>query len=129
MNKLNAAVGVFLFMGLIASLWLEKTPLKSSDPWFQQAVLENENPVVVKFGAPGCGPCRMMESALESVRHRFPYVVFISINIDEKPELFHQFGSGCSIPQAIIYKDGAVVSRQRGFCNQEGFFNWLSNNL
>ena len=102
----------------------------SADPWFDQAVLRNPRPVVVKFGADWCGPCRSMDQTLDRLEPRFSHRArFLRINVDEKPELFSAFGSGSGIPQVLIFRDGDVIASQKGFGGNEQLNTWLTENL
>ncbi len=130
MEKLNQLVGIIVFAGIVAVFASQSKQQVPEDPWFKQAVLENSRPVVVKFGAEWCGPCRSMDQALNSLESRFSGTArFLRINIDEKPELFASYGSGSGIPQVMIFKNGQVVARDRGFGGTEHLRSWLSKNL
>lgn len=60
-----------------------------NDGWFEKAVLESSHPVVMKFGAEWCGPCRSMDEAIGMLRPKLsPKVSFSIVDIDQKPELF-----------------------------------------
>lgn len=128
MEKLNIIVGVALLGCGIAVSGIS-TPETSSDPWFQRTVLESQRPVVVKFGAEWCGPCRSMDAAMDQLQGRFPQATFLKVDVDEKPDLFSEFRSGQGIPQVVLFRNGSVASRQRGFGGEQQFANWLQRNL
>ncbi|MEP3477945.1 MAG: thioredoxin family protein [Fuerstiella sp.] len=130
MQSLNLIVGCVLFGVAIAITMLVPADRQTiADPWFQSAVLENTRPVVVKFGADWCPPCRSMDKSLATLKSGFPQARFVTINIDEKPDVFRTFQSGSGIPQVAIFQDGAVVARTRGFPGEAKMKSWLQNNL
>ncbi|MCA9065709.1 MAG: thioredoxin family protein [Planctomycetaceae bacterium] len=132
LNKLIAAVLVCGIGAAVATTILQggTRQVEVNDSWFQQAVLQNSRPVVVKFGAEWCGPCRMMDASLDQLQSRYSQrAAFVRINVDEKPELFQACGSGSGIPQIMIFRNGEVIARQRGFAGDEGLNSWLAANL
>lgn len=101
-----------------------------SDGWFQKAVLESPHPVVVKFGAEWCGPCRGMDEAIGILRPKLSHAVgFYIVDIDKKPELFRHYSSGGGIPQVMIFEHGKVVASQRGFGSTEQLEEWIRKNI
>ncbi len=133
METINRFVPFALAAAVVVIAMIGQTDHRSheaDDPWFVQAVLRNPRTVVVKFGADWCGPCRSMDQALDRLESRFSQQArFLRINVDEKPELFSQFGSGSGIPQVLVFRNGEVVARQRGFGGSEHLSSWLSENL
>lgn len=130
MQSLNLVVGCVLFgFAVVITLAFPAERKVSADPWFQGAVLENTRPVVVKFGADWCPPCRSMDKALSKVKGSFPQARFVTINIDEKPDVFQTFRNGSGIPQVAIFQDGAVIARTRGFPGEAALRSWLKDNL
>ena len=93
-------------------------------------MLESSQPVVVKFGAEWCGPCRSMDEAISILRPKLsPAVGFYVVDIDKKPELFQHYGSGGGIPQVMIFEHGKVVASQRGFGSTEQLEAWIKKNI
>ena len=69
--------------------------------------LSKEKLVVVKFGAPWCGPCKALAPLLDQVAQQYPNVSFVEVNVDESPMLAAQF-SVRSLPTLMAWKDGVV---------------------
>lgn len=126
----NITIGVGVVLAVLFVLASGRQPEPTNDPWFRQAVLENSHPMVVKFGADWCGPCRRMDAAIDDLEPRFSSrAKFLKIDIDKRPELFTHYGSGKGIPQIMIFKDGEIIAQQRGFGGEEGLKQWLESSL
>lgn len=82
-----------------------------TDANFQGEVLESEQPVLVDFWAPWCGPCRMIAPMVEELagENRGSFKIG-KINIDENPQAAQNYGVN-SIPTLMIFKGGEVVDR------------------
>ena len=80
---------------------------------FQSEVLESEQPVLLDFWAPWCGPCRMVAPVLDEIAAERSDIKVGKVNVDEEPELAMQFGV-MSIPHLVVMKNGKPVSQAVG---------------
>jgi thioredoxin 1 len=76
-----------------------------SDDSFQAEVLENEQPVLVDFWAPWCGPCRVVAPVLEEIANERPDLRVVKLNVDDNQRTAAQYGV-MSIPTMILFKNG-----------------------
>lgn len=74
--------------------------------------------VVVDFGATWCGPCRMLAPILDEVAAKLPEVKFGKVDVDNASELAKRFQI-MSIPNVCIFKNGELVDRIVGLCDED----------
>ena len=87
---------------------------KLSASEFQKEVQESAGRVVVDFYADWCGPCRLVAPELEELSSKWDGSVrFVTVDIDESPELASQYGV-YSIPTIILFENGRVAAQTMG---------------
>ena len=82
-----------------------------TDAGFQAEVISSQQPVLVDFWAPWCGPCKMLGPTIEELATTYSGRVRIGkMNIDDHQQVAGEFGVG-SIPTVLIFKGGAMVEK------------------
>ena len=85
-----------------------------NDANFQAEVLESEQPVLVDFWAPWCGPCRVVAPVLEQIADERPDELrIVKVNIDENQQTAMNFQI-LAIPTMVLFRNGAEAKRIQG---------------
>jgi thioredoxin 1 len=100
-----------------------------TDETFEQEVLRSEQPVVVDFWAPWCGPCRMIAPIMSDLAEEHgERVKFTKLNVDENPQVASRYNI-LSIPTVVLFEGGEpreVLMGARPRSHYEGAWErWL----
>jgi thioredoxin 1 len=71
-------------------------------------VIASETPVIVKFGAPWCGPCKTIEPVLEAVESEGYDVYKLNIDTISEPALDYRV---MGVPVVFAFRNGNVLKK------------------
>ena len=91
-----------------------------TDETFEGDVLQTDRPVVVDFWAPWCGPCKVVEPALEQLASASDKVSFVKLDVDENPQTAARFDV-LSIPTVILFAGGEARQTVVGARSREHY--------
>lgn len=92
---------------------------------FTKEVLESSVPVLVHFGAPWCGPCRMIEPLLSRFQTELgKQFKLVGINADESLKLSSQYRI-TTLPTILLFKSGKVIHRLEGLYRRDDLWKEL----
>jgi thioredoxin 1 len=85
-----------------------------TDKTFDDIVLTKNQPVLVDFSAPWCGPCKAVDPIIEELALEYDgKVTFVKINVDENKATSTRY-SVQGLPTMLIFKDGKPFSQISG---------------
>lgn len=89
-------------------------PMEVNDDQFEQEILKSDQPVLVDFWAPWCGPCRTVGPIVEELAGDFEGRLKVAkVNTDNNQQNAARLGIQ-GIPTLIIFRDGKEVDRVVG---------------
>jgi len=91
--------------------------IECDDTEFFTRTLDNSRTFVVDFNATWCRPCREMAPIFNSLSKQFPYLTFLSVDIDKAQNTATKFGIR-SVP-TFMFMEGTNVVDQVGGMDQD----------
>ncbi|MBD3754752.1 MAG: thioredoxin TrxC [Gammaproteobacteria bacterium] len=104
-------------------------PVEMSGEQFLRALQKTDQPLIVDFWAPWCGPCKSFAPTFSQAAAQFePQARFVKINTEAEQQIAAQFGIR-SIPTLAIFKAGQEITRVSGAMDLGNFSRWLQQHL
>jgi putative thioredoxin len=98
---------------------------------FNKSVLEKslEQPVVVDFWAPWCGPCRILGPVIEQLaEEQSDKWTLVKVNTEEEYQVAHDYRIR-SIPNVKMFYQGEVIAEFSGALPRTSIERWLEEHL
>ena len=85
---------------------------------FKEQVLTSSIPVLVNFGAPWCGLCKVIQPTLIQFHDRWDeQIKLVNINADENLKAASTYKLR-TLPTLILFANGRILDRLEGFYSQ-----------
>ncbi len=97
---------------------------------FDEKVLKNDKPSVVKFAADWCGVCKGVKKPFEEVAHEdeFKHIQFVHINVDNAKDLSDKYQVN-GVPHFLYFDHGKKVFEETGVKNMDKFKDHMRESL
>ena len=103
--------------------------LKITDENFDQTIGNKEKPVLIKFGAEWCGPCKMVTPVLNELSEEMSdQIVIGDHDIDNSTNATTKFGVR-GVPTMLLFKGREVVDSKVGAATKEDIKTWINSKV
>ena len=102
---------------------------KSTDQDFQK-IISSQTPVLIKFEADWCAPCRSLTPIVEEISEEMKdQVNFFSHNIESEPNIPTKVGPVRGIPHMILFRNSEILAQRTGSIPKGPLVAWIKENI
>jgi thioredoxin 1 len=107
----------------------ESSLIHVNDVDFEKEVLKSDQPALVDFWAPWCGPCKAIGPVVEELAESYKgRVKMAKMNVDDNPRTSATY-SVRSIPTLLLFKGGKVFDTLIGLVSKERLEEFIKKSL
>jgi thioredoxin-like negative regulator of GroEL len=99
---------------------------RPADAFFETNIANEPGPLLVKFGAEWCGPCKSLDAALATYSESKDSLKVVFVDTDHQPGLAAHYGVG-SIPHSFLFKNGKVIDDRIGSMSIGQIKQWVAS--
>jgi thioredoxin 1 len=107
----------------------ESSLIHVNDVDFEKEVLKSDQPALVDFWAPWCGPCKAIGPVVEELAESYKgRIKMAKMNVDDNPRTSATYGVR-SIPTLLLFKGGKVFDTLIGLVSKERLEEFIKKSL